>query len=141
MYNFSMNTPSRRPSFVPWLPAFLSLIIIGALGLVIILTQTLPTLGPRWLFFFFLVILFTGVFLPLAYFINLRFPSDPPAKNSVIIRQALWGGIFISLLAWLQMGRVLTLILGMIIGIVLIVIEFFLRVWERSRWSPTEEAN
>ncbi len=67
----------------------------------------------------------SGFFLPpLAWFINLRFPSNPPAESIVIIRQAILGGIFVSLLAWLQMGRVLTLLLGGIILIVLIVIEF-----------------
>jgi len=36
---------------------------------------------------------------------------------------------------------VLTLLLGGIILIVLIVIEFFLRLWERSRWKPNQEAD
>ncbi|NLA80587.1 MAG: hypothetical protein GX853_07590, partial [Chloroflexi bacterium] len=66
--------------------------------------------------------------------------SDPPAKSIVIIRQAILGGLFVSLVAWLQMGRVLTLLLGGIVLIVLVVIEFFLRLWERSRWRPSEEA-
>ena len=83
----------------------------------------------------------SGFFLPLAWFINLRFPSNPPAESIVIIRQAILGGIFVSLLAWLQMGRVLTLLLGGIILIVLIVIEFFLRLWERGRWKPNQEAD
>ena len=136
-----MTRVSKRTSFIPWLPAFFALLIIGGGGMAIILTQTLPTLGPRWLFFFFLMLFASGFFLPLAWFINLRFPSNPPAESIVIIRQAILGGIFVSLLAWLQMGRVLTLLLGGIILIVLIVIEFFLRLWERSRWKPKQEAD
>ncbi len=134
-----MKQAPIKASFLPWLPAFFSLLLIGGLGLGLVLTQSFPTLGPRWLFFFFIMLLCSGIFLPLAWFINLRFPSDPPVKPIVIIRQALWGGVFISLLAWLQMGRVLTLMLGFIIAIVLGVIEFFLRLWERSRWRPSEE--
>ena len=139
-YNFSMNPAYKNASFIPWLPAFFSLLVIGGGGLALVLTQSEPTLGPRWLFFFFIMLLFSGVFLPLAWFINLRFPSDPPAKSIVIIRQAILGGLFVSLVAWLQMGRVLTLLLGGIVLIVLVVIEFFLRLWERSRWRPSEEA-
>jgi hypothetical protein len=136
-----MHHSFKKASFTPWLPAFFSLLIIGGGGLALVMTQSFPTLGPRWLFFFFIMLLFTGIFLPLAWFINVRFPSDPPAQNIVIIRQAILGGVFISLLAWLQMGRVLTLLLGGIIFIVLIVVEYFLRLWERSRWRPNEEAN
>lgn len=135
-----MNQAPKNISFIPWLPAFFTLLLMGGGGMALVLTQTLPTLGPRWLFFFFLMLFCSGLFLPLAWFINLRFPSDPPAQSIVIIRQAILGGIYISLLAWLQMGRVLTFLLGGIILIVLVVIEFFLRLWERSRWRPSEEA-
>ena len=77
-------------------------------------------------------------FLPFVYFLNLRFPSRPPADRGVIIRQAVWVGIFVAVLAWLQLGRVLTLPLGIILGAAFILVEVLLRVWERSRWKPNQ---
>ncbi|NLE93458.1 MAG: hypothetical protein GX599_05615, partial [Chloroflexi bacterium] len=115
MYNFRMEENQPIP-FRFYLPAMLVLIVVGAVGIALILTMTLPTIGPRWLFFFFIVIFVTGLFLPLTWFINLRFPSKPPVPPQVIVRQAAWFGIFAALLLWLRMGRVLTAPLGVILA-------------------------
>ncbi|HPY33016.1 MAG TPA: hypothetical protein PLO92_06055 [Anaerolineaceae bacterium] len=128
------------PPFKEFLPAFLILLAAGGGGLALVTNLTLPTLGPRWLFFFFLVLLGAGAALPAAYFLNLRFPTVPPPERAVIFRESLWAGIYVSLLAWLRMGRVLTLPLGVIIAAVLILIEVLLRLWERSRWKPENPA-
>jgi len=42
------------------------------------------------------------------------------------------------LLSWLQIGRVLTFPLGIIMGVALILVEFLIRTWERSRWKPSQ---
>ena len=126
----------KSPSFKEFLPAFLILLAAGGGGLALVINLTLPTLGPRRLFFFFLVLLGAGAALPAAYFLNLRFPTTPPAERSVILREALWAGIFISLMAWLRMGRVLTFPLGVILAAVFVLIEVLLRLWDRSRWKP-----
>ena len=142
MYNFGMENNQNQP--IPlkfYLPGMLVLIILGAIGISLILTLTLPTIGPRWLFFFFVVILVTGLFLPFTWFLNLRFPSTPPAAPHVIIRQAAWFGIFAALIFWLQMGRVLTVPLGIIMAAVVILVEFLIRLWERSRWKPKPQSN
>ena len=132
-----MENPQRTiPPFKEYLPAFLILLALGGGGLALVTNLTLPTLGPRWLFFFFLVLLGAGAALPAAYFLNLRFPTKPPAERSVIMREALWTGVCVSLLAWLRMGRVLTLPLGVIIAAVFVLVELLLRLWERSRWKP-----
>lgn len=135
MYNFRMEENQPIP-FRFYLPAMLVLIVVGAVGIALILTMTLPTIGPRWLFFFFIVIFVTGLFLPLTWFINLRFPSKPPVPPQVIVRQAAWFGIFAALLLWLRMGRVLTAPLGVILAAALFLVEFLIRLWERSRWNP-----
>ncbi|HOA21200.1 MAG TPA: hypothetical protein PKL82_01775 [Anaerolineaceae bacterium] len=133
-----MENPERAkiPSFKDFLPAFLILLAAGGGGLAVLLNLTLPTLGPRWLFFFFLVLLGAALALPAAYFLNLRFPTTPPAESAVILREALWAGIFISLMAWLRMGRVLTFPLGVLIAAGFVLIEVLLRLWDRSRWKP-----
>lgn len=114
---------------------------IGWVGLFFLLQYTQPFLGPRWLFFFLLTMGGSGTALPVVYFLNIRFPHDPPANTSVIIRQAVWFAIFIDMLAWLQLGRVLNSILTVVIAIGIIVIEKLIRLVERSRWQPSHEQN
>ena len=133
-----MQNNRHNDRFIDFLPAILGLILLGAAGLAVILVRTLPTIFPRWLFIFFLVSLVTGLFMPLIYFLNQRFKSKPPADSSVIIRQSLWFGIFAGVLTWLQLGRVLTFTLVVIIAAAMILIEILLRMWERSRWKPEE---
>jgi hypothetical protein len=126
-----------RPSFLrTFLPLTLVLTLIGWAGLWIVISGTLPTLGPRWLFFFLGVIAITGPALPITYYLNQRFPSNPPVDGMVIVRQALWVGVFGSTLTWLQLGRILTPALALILAAVFVLIEFLLRLFERSRWNP-----
>lgn len=127
----------HQPSFVKtFLPLALVLTLIGWGGIWIVISGTLPTLGPRWLFFFLGVIALTGPALPITYYLNHRFPSSPPVDGMVIVRQALWVGVFGSTLTWLQLGRVLTPALALILAGVFVLIEFLLRLFERSRWNP-----
>jgi hypothetical protein len=119
-----------------FLPSALFLFITGWGGLIILLIYTLPTVGPRWLFFFLLVLAVTGTMLPITAFLNRRFPSTPPPTPTVVVRQALWFGIFITTLTWLQIGRVLTPVLVILLAIGLVLIEFLLRLSERSQWKP-----
>ena len=119
-----------------FLPLSVVLTISGWGGLFLIIQSTVPTLGPRWLFFFLGVLALTGPAIPLVYFLNKRFPSDPPVEGMVILRQALWVGVFGSTVAWLQLGRVLTPGLAVILAGVFALIEFLLRLFERSRWNP-----
>ena len=132
----TQTTPTS--TFKDFLTAFLVLFLTGWIGLVIIIFATLPTLGPRWLFFFLGVIALTGTALPITYFLNKRFPSTPPAEKYIIIRQAIWFGVYGSSLAWLQMGQVLNTSLALILAGAFIVIELLLRVWERSHWKPNQ---
>ena len=131
-----------RKSALPFshflLPTFL-LILIGGGGLYYTIFNELPTLGPRWLFFFFIVIFVSGVFLPFAWLINARFPSDPPVEPVIVVREALWFGIFIAVMAWMQLGRVLNVPLAVILGAAFLLIEVLLRIWEHSRWQPRED--
>jgi hypothetical protein len=123
-----------------YLPLSLVLTIIGWGGLVLLIQNALPTLLPRWLFFFMGVLALSGPALPIVYFLNKRFPSDPPVEGMVILRQALWVGVYGCTVAWLQLGRVLTLGLTFILAGVFVLIEFLLRLFERSRWNPKRNA-
>jgi hypothetical protein len=113
----------------------------GFMGLVILIFATLPTLGPRWLFFFFLTLLAIGVSLPLIHFLHRRFPSDPQVNTGILLRQAIWVGVYTDLLVWLQLGRALDTARAVFIAIGLIVIEFLLRMRERSEFQPPKPTN
>jgi hypothetical protein len=119
-----------------FLPTAFILAILGWGGLFYLVNYTVPTVGPRWLFFFLGVLALTGTSLPFVAFLNRRFPSQPPAVPGVILRQAIWVGIYGPTLAWLQLGRVLTLALALLLALGLVLIEALLRMRERSQWKP-----
>ena len=130
-----------QPTFLrTFLPLSMVITLIGWAGLILIIQGTLPTLGPRWLFFFLGVLALTGPSIPITYYLNKRFPSDPEVDGMVIVRQALWVGVFGSTVAWLQLGRVLTPALALILAGVFVLIEFLLRLFERSRWNPKTDS-
>jgi hypothetical protein len=131
-----MDTNSPPP-VKDFLPAALFLMVTGWAGLFLLVFYTLPTIGPRWLFFFLSVFALTGTALPVIAFINRRFPSLPPPTHGVIVRQALWIAVYISTLAWLQIGRVLSITLAVLLAVGLVLIEFLLRMSERSQWKPS----
>lgn len=110
-------------------------------GLFLLVSLSLPFLGYRWLFFVLLNLGFSGLALPATYFLNLRFPSNPPAGPNVIVRQALWLGVLGDLLAWFQLGRLLTPILAVFMTAGLILIEVLLRLNERSRFKPQADGD
>ena len=123
-------------NFKPFGLSALLLIILGWGGLYLLITQTLPDVWPRWGFFVLTLMALTGTSLPIVYFFHRRFPDDPPAEAHVIVRQALWFGVYGATLAWLQLGRLVTVyvVLGLAGG--LIAIEYFMRLRERSHWTP-----
>jgi hypothetical protein len=130
-----MNSPSVKST----LPSAIILASTGWLGLFYLIQSTLPTLGPRWLFFFLSVIAVTGLFLPIVAFLNLRFPTKPVATRGVIVREASMVGILFTCLAWLQLGRVLTMGLGVLVTGCLVLIEILIRIREKSRWVPSDQ--
>ena len=130
----------QPPSVNSFIPAAIILGVIGWCGLITVIYYTLPTVMPRWLFFFLSVLAITGTALPVVAFLNRRFPSTPPPSNGVIVRQAIWIGIYLPTLLWLQIGRVLTPALALLLVVGLVLIEWLLRLREKSQWKPKSEA-
>ncbi len=127
----------KLPPFVPYFTASLILGALGIIGLYLLIDFTVPTLGPRWLFFFLATCTVSGLALPVVYFFHWRFPSKV-VRPGVIVREAIFAAVFFDLLAWFQLGRVLSLPLGVALAAGLAVIEFALRLAERSRFAPKE---
>jgi hypothetical protein len=129
---------TKPPSILSVLPTAFFLFVTGWGGLAAVIYFTLPTLGPRWLFFFLLVMAISGTLLPVVYFINRRFPSRSPADTSVLVRQALWFGVYGAALAWLQLGRMLSMPVAGALAGAFVLVEALLRMREISRWKPKE---
>lgn len=129
-----MNT-SQNPLPLTITSGFLTITGWGGLYLMIFELNIIPDVGPRWLFFVLWLMALTGTSLPFVRFLNQRFTGDiPPA--TVLLRQALWVGFFGATCAWLQLGRTLSPATALLLAAGLGGVEWFLRMRERSRWSP-----
>jgi hypothetical protein len=134
-------TNSGKTTFQPYLTTGLTFAILGWGGLAFLVWGTLPTLGPRWLFFFLLLVAVIGTALPVTYYLNRRFSSQVVINPNVVLRQAVWIGIYVDFLAWLQIGRVLNSTLAFFLAAGFFVIEVLIRMRERSQFKPSEQKN
>ena len=124
-------------SFRPYIASTIILFIIGwGSSTFAVLTLT-PTVWARWLLFFGGTLGLTSLALPATWFLNLRFPSKPPAGAAVIVRQAVWIGVYGALLTWLQQERLVTFWTGLGLAAGLGAIEYLARMRENARWQPT----
>lgn len=101
----------------------------GWVGLWLLVTSTLPTAFPRWLFFVLLYLAVTGTVLPFVRFLHGRFLRS--GSSASIVRQSLWVGLFVAACAWMQIPRVLNLFIALFLGLSLIVVEVFLHMREQ----------
>lgn len=131
----------ENQKFPPFVPILLIGILLGGgglAGLVYLILFTDPELFPRWMFFFFWFLTLTGLALPFVAFLNRRFSSDPPAGESVLLRQAIWVGLYGGIAVWLQQGRILNIAIGFFLAVGLILVEILIRIGEKARWRPKE---
>jgi len=124
----------QAPRIRAFLPLIVILLLLGWGGLFILLNMTQPTIWPRWLFFFLVVVGCTGLALPVAVTLNRRFLSDPPPEPKVVVRQSLWFGIYAALMIWLNFGQVVSFGFAVLFLVGFTGVEVFLRLRERSRW-------
>ena len=129
---------SKPPSFRPFIFPTLLLIIGGWGGVAAMVYFAKPLVWNRWALFALLFLALTGTALPILYFFHRRFPSNPPAGAHVIVRQAQWVAVYGLVLLWLRWGELLTLWLMLGFAGSLLVIEWLIRLRERSRWNPPE---
>ena len=111
----------------------------GGLALLIFVFSVPPFVWARWSFFALWFIALSGTALPIVYFLNVRFPSEPRAEPNVIVRQALWVGVYGATIAWLQLGQLVTLWVWAGLGAGLVAIEYVIRSRERALWRPPQD--
>jgi len=107
----------------------------GWYGIYLIMTNALPTLGPRWLFFFLWTSATTGTALPFLWLLNRRFRTSSPAHPRILLREGILVGLFASTCMWLQLNRMFNLTLALLLAIGLFAIEWLLRMLERNTWK------
>ena len=112
------------------------LLFLGGWGaLAYLVRNSLPSPGPRWLFFVLLLIALTGTAAPFVRYLNRRF-AHGTVPAAVLLRQSLWVAFFAATCAWLDIGRTLNLNTALLLAAGLAGIEWFLRMRERARWDP-----
>ncbi len=128
------NAGQMPPDHIGTLVASAVVGLLSWWGLYLLTTQTIPRVGQRWVFFMLLQIAVTGTAVPIIRFLNVRFtPVDHPLPSSnVILRQAVWVGLFTVTCAWLQIPRALTWSIAFFLAAVFAILESFLRIRERQ---------
>ncbi|MFN2223410.1 MAG: hypothetical protein PVH65_13995 [Chloroflexota bacterium] len=79
-----------------------------------------------------LLVAVTGLVMPLAFILNRRFGRSGSQRFTVVLRQAMWVGLWAAFCAWLQMQRSLGLGVMFLSAVVLVVVELFLQVRART---------
>ena len=91
------------------------------------------------MFFFFITIFGAGIALPMSYLVQRRF-ANQIVPGSVLIREAILFGVFLSLSTWLQLGRILTNLIVVVIAIGFLLLEMLLRMAEKATFKADEDA-
>lgn len=113
------------------------MVIVGWGGLAQLIMTTRPRIGGEiWLFFILLQIAVTGTAIPVVRYLSMRFKpaSAAAARAGVIVRRSVWIGIMAAAGAWLLIPRALSLSFVLILLLMFVVVEIFLRNRE-----PTDE--
>jgi hypothetical protein len=121
-----------KPTFRPFLFPTLFLLLGGWGGLALLLNFSVPTLWARWGFFALLILAGTGTIIPISYWLNTHLSSNPGRQTRAIVRQSVSVGVYLALLAWLEIGRVLNLSITVWLALGLAAIEYLVRLRENS---------
>ena len=110
--------------------AALIMFITGWGGLAYLVVNTRPRIGGEiWLFFILLQIAVTGAAIPIIRLVSQRLArtQDDAPMTGVVVRRSVWTGIIAVTCAWLLIPRYLTLPIFLIVILLFVVIEIFLR--------------
>jgi len=129
---------TRSPSVRSFFPLVFFLAVPGWIWLIYLMTQTIPNLGNRWMFFVAAVFAVTGISLPLVAYLNRIVKPFGPATYEMIVRESTIIGVYAGILIWLNKGQILTYGLAIILGIGLLIVESLIRLRTRSEWHPAE---
>lgn len=110
--------------------ASLLMCLVGWGGLAYLVVSARPRIGGElWLFFILLQVAVTGTAIPAVAFISRRFaPADVAMPlTGAIVRRSVWIGIIAVACAWFMIPRYLSLPILLIVILVFVVVEVYLR--------------
>ena len=108
--------------------ASLIMFVGGWGGLAYVVMTTRPRIGGEiWLFFILLQIAVTGTAIPIVRWISHRFSQANAPITGVIVRRSVWIGIIAVTCAWLMIPRYLSPPVVLILILLFLVVEGFLR--------------
>ena len=110
--------------------AALLMFILGWGGLAHLVVTTRPRIGGElWLFFILLQIAVTGTAIPFVRLLSQRLArlDNPAPLTGLVVRRSVWIGIIVVTCAWLMIPRYLSLPIMLIVILLFVVIEAFLR--------------
>ena len=110
--------------------ASLLMFVIGWGGLLYLVISTRPRIGGEiWLFFILLQIAVTGTAIPILRLFSQRLApvNEPLPLGGVIVRRGVWIGIIVVTSAWLMIPRYMSLPILLILILLFVVIEVFMR--------------
>lgn len=126
----------QSPSLRAVLPISIILGLPGWIALIYLMTQTVPSLGNRWIFFASVVCALTGSSIPVVGYLNRVIKVLGPASFETVIRESTLIGLYAGILLWLNKGQVLSFGLALILAVGLLLVELLLRLRSRSEWHP-----
>ncbi len=129
---------NHSPSVQSVLPISLILAVPGWIWLIYLVTQTVPELGNRWMFFVAVVITISGSAMPIIAYLNRIVKPFGPANFEIIIREGIIIGVYAGILLWLNKGQVLSISLALILAVGLFLIELLIRLRNQSKWHPED---
>jgi len=104
-----------------------------------LVTQTVPELQNRWLFYAAIVVTITGSSFPLVAYVNRIIKPFGPANYETVIREGIMIGLYAAILLWLNKGQVLSFGLALILIVGLTLVELLIRLRDRSAWHPESQ--
>lgn len=129
----------KQSSFLPYYLFSFLLALAAWTGLGLLVIYTKPTIGPRWLFFFFFFLAVAGTFLPVFTLVYQRTRGNRSFSFASPIRQTLMLASYADLMVWLQMGRILEVTTATFLFAILLGIEILIQLFDRSKWRPDEQ--
>ncbi len=125
-----LSAPGNTGEYRGVMLASLLMFVVGWGGLIYLIVNTRPRIGGEiWLFFILLQIAMTGSAIPFVRLFCARRTSSPDEQplTGIVVRRSVWIGIIVVTCAWLMIPRYLTLPIFLIVSLLFVVIEIFLR--------------
>ena len=111
--------------------AALLMMLVGWGGLLALVTGTRPRIGGEiWAFFILLQVAVTGSAIPFMRLLSMYLAPSRAPLTGVVVRRSVWTGMLAVICAWLLIPRYLTPAIAVMLALLFLVIEIFLRTRE-----------